>query len=66
MVGGDIDAFASRLLGAERRHPVERQDGEGVRCVRQQTPHLHPATLQAFVSRTVADVVSAGETGSPG
>ena len=66
MAGSDVDAFTGRVLAAEGRHPVERLDGEGVGGVRQQAPHLHPATQQALLGRPVADTVSAGEALSTG
>ena len=62
MVCGDVDAFTGRFLGTELRHPIERLDGEGVSGVRQQAPHLHPATQKAVPRWTVAGAVSAGET----
>lgn len=60
MARGDVDTFTGRVLAADLRHPVERLDGEGVCGVRQQAPHLHPATQQAVLCRPVADAVSAG------
>lgn len=59
VAGGYVDAFAGRLLVAERRHAVQRLDREGVRGVRQQAPHLHPATQQAVLRGAVADAISA-------
>lgn len=61
MGGGDVDTFAGRLLAAELRYPVEGLDGEDVRGVRQQAPHLQPAFQQAVLRRPVADAVPAGQ-----
>lgn len=66
MVGGDVDALAGRFLVAERRHPVESLNGEGVCGVRQQVPHLHPPNQQVFLRRAVADAVFAGLAGRLG
>lgn len=61
MACGDVDAFTGRVLAAELRDPVERLDSEGVRSVRQQTPHLQPAAQQAVLRGPIGDAVSAGE-----
>lgn len=61
MAGGDVDAFTGGLLAAERRHPVERLNREGVRGVRQQAPHLHSASQQAVLRGAIADAVPARE-----
>lgn len=63
---GDVDALAGGLLAAKLGHPVKSLDGEGVRGVRQQAPHLHPPTGQAVLSRPVADAVAAGHARAPG
>lgn len=60
MARGDVNTFAGGLLGAEVRNAIESLDGEGVRGVRLQAQHLHPATQQAFLRRAVAHGVSAG------
>lgn len=61
MVCGDVDTFTGRVLAAELRYPVEGLDSEGVCGVRQQTPHLQPATQQAVLLGPVGDAVAAGE-----
>lgn len=66
MACGDVDTFTGRVLSAELRHPVDCLDGEGVCGVRQQAPHLHPATQKAVLSGPVADAVSAGKARSLG
>ncbi|KAF3840871.1 hypothetical protein F7725_006733 [Dissostichus mawsoni] len=64
VAGGDIDTSTGRVLAADMRHPVERLHCEGVCGLRQQAPHLHPATQQALLLGPVADAVPAGQAGA--
>lgn len=66
MTCGDVDTFTGRVLAAELRHPVDRLDGKGVCGVRQQAPHLNPATQQAVLRGAVADAVTTGQARSFG